>query len=126
MGELCRDRHVDLLCVTESWHDADAAVAGRLRFSGFNIADRPRPLVDSDDLSINHGGVVVIAASDVALSPIAVCDPQPTTFQLLCVPAVVGQFSAVVVTLYRPGSASVQQMFLYELAVVLDQVTTYH
>ena len=120
--ELCRDRHIDLLCVTESWHDADSAVLGRLRCSGFNVA---RPRVNSDDLSVNHGGVVVIAAVDVALSPIAISDPQPITFELLCVRAVVGQFSAVVVTLYRPGSAAVQQTFFDELAVVLDQVATY-
>jgi len=54
--ELCRDRHIDPLCVTESWHDADSAVLGRLRCSDFNVADRPRPRVDSDDLSVNHGG----------------------------------------------------------------------
>ena len=29
--ELCRDRRIDLLCFTETWHDADRAVLGRLR-----------------------------------------------------------------------------------------------
>ena len=123
--ELCRDRHIDLLCVTESWHDADSAVLGRLRCSGFNVVDRPRPRVDGDNLSVNHGGVVVIAATDVALSPIVINDPQPTTFEVLCVRAVIGQFSAVVVTLYRPGSAAIQQTFFDELAVIFDQVATY-
>ena len=32
--ELCRDRHIDLLCLTESWHDTDSAVLGRLRSAG--------------------------------------------------------------------------------------------
>jgi len=117
--EVCRDRHIDLLCVTESWHDADSAVLGRLRCSGFNVADRPRLRVDSDNLSVNHGGVVVIAAADVALSPIVINDPRPTTFEVLCVRAV------IVVTLYRPGSAAIQQTFFDELAVIFDQVATY-
>ena len=35
--ELFRDRHIDL---TESWHDADSAVLGRLRCAGFNAVGR--------------------------------------------------------------------------------------
>ena len=38
--ELCGDRHIDLLCLTESWHDADSAVLGRLRCAGFNVVPR--------------------------------------------------------------------------------------
>ena len=37
--ELCRDRRIDLLCLTETWHDVDSAVLGRLRRAGYN---RPR------------------------------------------------------------------------------------
>jgi len=29
--ELCRDHLVDLLCLTETWHDTDSVVLGRLR-----------------------------------------------------------------------------------------------
>lgn len=50
--QLCRDRHINLLCVTETWHDADSAVMGRLRNAGFNIVDRPRPRTVTDSLSI--------------------------------------------------------------------------
>jgi len=106
--ELCRDRHIDLLCLTESWHDANSAVLGRLRCSGYNVVDRPRPrAAGTDDMSVNHGGVVVMAAADVSLSPISV-DDQPSTFEVVCVRAVVGQFSAIVMLVYRPGSAAVQ------------------
>jgi len=37
--ELCLDRHIDLLSVTETWHDADStvqSVLGRLRSAGYN------------------------------------------------------------------------------------------
>jgi len=75
-------------------------------------------------MSVNHGGVVVIAASDITLSPITVAH-QPGTFELVCVRAVSGRFSAVVVVLYRPGSTAVQCRFFDELSAVLDRVDTY-
>jgi len=123
--ELCRDHHIDLLCLTETWHDADSAVLGRLRCNGYNVVDRPRPrAVGADDLSVNHGGVLVMASADISLSPIAVPD-QPSTFQMVCVRAVAEQFSAIVVAVYRPGSVAVQQSFHDELASVLDRVAVY-
>jgi hypothetical protein len=31
------------VCLTESWHDVDSPVLGRLRSAGFSVIDRPRP-----------------------------------------------------------------------------------
>ena len=54
--ELCRDQCIDLLCSTESWHDSNSAVLGRLRCAGYNVIDRPRPrAATADDMSANHG-----------------------------------------------------------------------
>jgi hypothetical protein len=123
--QLFRDHQLDLLCLTESWHDPDSAVLGRLRGAGFNVIDRPRPrTAGADELSVNHGGIVVVAAADVTLSPIAVVD-QPTTFELACVRAVLGSFAATVIVVYRPGSMSFQQKFYDELAAILDRFATY-
>ena len=72
-----------LLCITESWHDADSTVLGRFRSAGYNVVDRPRPRAAADDLSVNHGGVVVIAGADVVLSPITIDGVQPTSFESL-------------------------------------------
>ena len=83
-------------------------VLGRLRSAGFNVIDRPRPRVaGTDNLSINHGGVAVIAAAGVVLSTIAVSE-QLTTCEQLCVRAVSGRFTAIIVIIYRPRSAAVQ------------------
>ena len=123
--ELCRDRHIDLLCLTESWHDADSAVLGRLRCAGFNVVHRPRPrTAGTDDMSVNHGGIVVVAAANVVLSPIVI-DDQPTTFEVVCVRAAVGSFHAVVIVVYRPGSMAVQQKFFDELTVILDRFASH-
>ena len=120
VNELIRDRRIDLLCITESWHDADSAILGRFRSAGYNVVDRPRPRAATDDLSVNHGGVVVIAGADVALSAIIIDGVQPTSFESLCVHVAVGRFTAIVVVLYRPGSAAVQQKFFDELSTILD------
>jgi len=37
--KLCRERRIDLLCLTETWHDADSAVLGRLRRAGYNVVE---------------------------------------------------------------------------------------
>jgi hypothetical protein len=100
-------------------------VLGRLRNAGYNVIDRSRPRCAGDDgLSVNHGGIVVISAADVSLSPINDVN-RPTTFEMLCVRAVTGRFSATVVVIYRPGSTAVSQKFFDELAVVLDRVAIY-
>jgi len=58
------------------------------------------------------------------LSTIAVSE-QLTTFEQLCVRAVSGRFTAIIVVIYRPGSAAVQAKFFDELAAVLERVATY-
>jgi hypothetical protein len=123
--ELCRDRHIDLLCPTESWCDSDSAVLDRLGYAGYNVLDRPRPRwAGADELSVNHGGIVVAAAADMSLSPIVNAD-RPTTFEMLCFLAVVGQLSATMVVIYHPGSLAVTQKFFDELAAVLDRVAVF-
>ena len=54
------------------------------------------------------------------MSPIVLAD-QPTTFEMVCVRAVVGCFAAIVVVVYRPGSMPIQQQFFDELTTVLDR-----
>jgi len=102
-----RDRRIDLLCLTETWHDADSAGLGRLFLTGYNIVDRPRPRAANDDLSVNHGGVLVMTAA--CLSPIVVS--QPTTFELVCAQAAIRSSSVIVVfflsTRLRGGAAEV-------------------
>ena len=92
---------------------------GRLRCVRLNVVHRPRPRANTADTTVNHGGILVIAAAGVVLWPIVI-DDQPTTFKAVCVCATVGRFSAVVVVLYRPDSVAVQQKFLDELATILD------
>jgi len=74
-------------------------------------------------MSVNHGGGVVFSAADLTLKPVPV--DQPSTFELICVHAVAGQFAAIIAVVYRPGSAPVQQSYFDELGAVLEQLATY-
>jgi len=58
----------------------------------------------ADDLSVNHGGVAIVAGADIALSPIDTAY-QPTKFEIVCARARVGCF-AVVVVLARLAAAA--------------------
>lgn len=120
--EVIRDRHLDVLCLTETWHDADSVCVGRLRNAGFNVVDRPRPCV-VDDMSTNHGGVAIVSMDCVVLSPVAVA--KSSTFEHVCTRINSGRFSCITVVLYRPGSVAVRQQFFQDLAALLEQVATY-
>jgi hypothetical protein len=123
--ELLRHQRIGVLSLVESRHDPESAVIGRLRCAGFNVIDRPRPRVTADDLSVNHGGIVVVAANDVVVSPITSMTGGPM-FELVAVRIVVGYFVGIVVSLYRPSSVAVQQTFFEELASVLDGFAIYN
>jgi hypothetical protein len=69
--ELQRDRRIDHLRLTESWHHPNSSVLGRLWCTGYNVVDQALPSRTTDDLSVNHGGIVVVAVSDLVLSPLS-------------------------------------------------------
>jgi len=60
------------------------------------------------------------------MSPVAAVDAlQPDTFEFVCSRVTCGQFVCIVVTLYRPGSSTVQQQFYDELGSLLEHVATF-
>ena len=103
-------RAIDLLCITETWHDGDSAVLGRLCDAAYNVVDRARPrtAVRTCRSTMTASPLTIVAGADNALSPIDIAD-QPTTFEIVCTCAHVGYFAAIVVLLYWPGSQPLQQ-----------------
>ena len=75
------DNSVDVMLLTETWHDKKSACFGRLCSEGFQVVDRPRPRLRDDVLSTNHGGVAVVAVNGgVHLSQFDL-GIMPTTFE---------------------------------------------
>ena len=102
-----RHHAIDLLCLTETWHDADSAVLGHLRGAAYNVVDRARPRT-ADDLSVNHGDVAIVTGADIMLSPNDIAD-QPTKFEIVWARARVSCFAAIIILLYWPRSQPLQQ-----------------
>ena len=60
------------------------------------------------------------------MTPVNAVADEPLTFEYVCARVTVGQFSAIVVVVYRPGYCAVQPAFFDELSSVLDVfVATY-
>ena len=123
--ELLRDHSLDVLCLSETWHDADSVCNRRLRSEGYHVAERsrPRPPFTVASLVPNHGSVAVVATAGTHLSAVAI-DLLPATFEFVCVCVVLNGYACTILTVYRPGSTSVQLAFFDELAELLDTVIT--
>jgi hypothetical protein len=121
-----RDRHIDVLCLSESWHDSDSVSVRRLRSNGFGVVERARPRSHRADASVNvnHGGVAIVAVPGVRLAAVDV-GLQALTFEYVVARVTSGSSSAIVVSLYRPGSSAVTAGFFAEFADLLDRLSTY-
>jgi hypothetical protein len=125
--ELRRDRSIDVLCLVETWHDADSnfsspsekRLPSRRSSSSKDIKSR-RPIATNDD------GVALIAAPGVDLASVAVVHYLPTSFEMTCARLTSGQFSGIVVVICRPGSVAVLSTLFDELAAVFDGFATHH
>jgi len=122
--EVCRDYHIDVSFLTETWLDSDSVCLRQLRVDGYQVVDRPRPRPFEDTLLTNHGGLAVVAGSGARLSQLDL-GVQPSTVELLCARVVSGSSSCVAVVIYRPGSAAVTSAFFVELSDVLDRLATF-
>ena len=98
-------RPVEVLCLTETWHDCDSVCIRRFRALGYRVVERPRPrsLEAVDSLDVHHGGVAVIASTRVRLSVVSI-DVRPTTFEFVGVRAVADRYASTVIVIYPPGS----------------------
>ena len=118
-----RRQALDVLLLCETWHDADSVSIRRLRADGFTVVERARPR-RHHDVSVNHGGVAIIATASIKLTAVTI-GVQPTTFECVAARVMSGISSCVLLSVYRPGSSAVTASFFSELADVLDRFSTY-
>ena len=124
--EVRRDLKIDVLCLAETWHDQDSICFRRLRSDGYQIVDRPRPRLPSESstMSINHGGVAIVAVPGVHLSAITL-DFEPYSFELVCARIAVESFSCIIAVIYRRGSVAVTSTFFDDLSELLNRAVSY-
>jgi len=122
--DMFRSHLLTVLCLTETWHDADSLVFDRCRASGFSVVNRPRPRVH-DDLSVNHGGVTILAAQGTSLLRLSI-NSSPSTFEVVTCHVTTGRHRAAVAVVYRPGSQPITAQFFEDLTSSSHMRVIYH
>jgi len=129
VSQCWRDHGLDVLGLTETWHeDADDVALRRLRSTGLQMLERARPVrpgaKTNDIFYQNHGGVAVVASSAIRLSKIS-APFEPITFEHLIARVTVSGSSHIFVVVYRPGSAKVTAAFFDEFRLLLEFLSSF-
>lgn len=120
--EVQRDRSLDVLFLTETWHDSDSVCIRRLRQLGFSVCDTPRPRSRSDSLGCNHGGVASIAARGVRQTRLAM-NTTLSTMEAMCVQLSCKSTVFIALVIYRTGP--ITSSFFDELCSMLEFLATF-
>ena len=103
-----RDRSLDVLALTETWHTDSDDVCFRLATpEGYAITDVARPLGRAG------GGVAIIFNKSLKCYRVPV--PTSSTFEAICVRLTSARDQVVVLNVYRPGSEKPSAQFFDEL-----------
>jgi hypothetical protein len=121
INDLVVDYNLDALALTETWHICNSDLPLRRSApSGYSIIDAPRPGYSGD--RTNHGGIAIVHRDCFAVRVIT--PPiRPTSFELLV--CHVNLAKLVIVTVYRPSSQSISEIFFEELTSLLEIVSAY-
>jgi hypothetical protein len=120
------DNNLDLFAVVETWHDgADSPCLVACTPPNYKYLERARPRTDSASVSINcnHGGICVFFRINYRIKIIAL--PDYKSFEVLALYIRNGTLSTAILTVYRPGSAPVTNLFFDEFADALERCITY-
>jgi len=121
-----RERALDVMLLSETWHDGDSVCIRRLRAEGLQVLERARPRTRSASLRVNHGGVAIAAAvPGVRMSAVTLNGGQHVySSEHPCARLVVRGSACTVLLVYRPGSVAVDSMFYDEFSSLLDELVT--
>src|SRR6218665_1337551 len=110
---------IDLLVVTESWHQSSTDVAiRRSALQGYSTIDCPRPGCGVDGRW--GGGIIIVHRETLRVRRIPLVT-NPTTFEALAVAVSSSRGPVTVLAIYRPGSALPSAAFFSEFALFLEQ-----
>ena len=116
--DLQRCLSLDLLFLVETWHDENSVCIGRLRQTGLQVNDQPRPRSVPASLSTNHGGVAIISSTRVHQSRLNIHDFHIQSFEMVCSRIMCGTKSLLAILIYRTGPIS--SIFFDELSQILE------
>ena len=116
----------DMFAVVESWHESRSCPdLISLTPNGYRCIEQARRRSDDDaeNVTPNHGGVVLVYRSFYNVR----CIELPEYTRLECIAAYIqGQsVNLLVVVIYRPGSRTVDQLFLTQFADIIERLAVF-
>jgi len=118
------DDLLDVLLLVETWHFGDSVAIRRLRADGFSVIESARPRRVVDPLSVNHGGVAIVATPGIHLTAIDI-GLQPSTFEVVAARVVSATSSCIVAVLYLLDSSTLTAAFYTEFGHLMDRLSSY-
>lgn len=105
------EKQFDILAVVETWHDTDSPTLISCTPPNYRFIEqaRPRTSKTSVNLMSNHGGLCVIFSVGLSVNSISL--PSYNSMEVLAVSLRCGSYTATLLTVYRPGSASITNLF---------------
>lgn len=128
--QMMSDNKIDVLGLTESWHeDTNDVPLRRLRAAGdFQVLECARPTSSTSDVNslnyTNHGGIVIVAPTRVKVTKL-LPKFQPSTYELLCARITSRGSSCIVAVIYRPGSEAKTELFFTEFTQLLEYMSSF-
>jgi len=119
-------RHLDFLCVVETWHDgADSPSLISCTPQEYKFIEKSRPRTDHTSVRMdsNHGGICVFYRNSFSVKAINL--PHYHTFEVLALSVNSTRLATTLITVYRPGSQAVSSVFLDEFADLLERCYSY-
>ena len=111
--ELIEEKELNVLALTEVWHRSSEDLMLKLAApSNYLVVDAVR------ESSPGHGGIAVFYDATIRCQRVEL--PSFSSFEALCVRFSAGGSVWLLLTIYRPGSTAVGQLFLNELGSVLE------
>ena len=128
LSRLIVDEQLDLLAITETWHErSESTELRRLTPPGYRCIDAARPLppgANVDTLGFrNYGSLAFICRQSVRLQKKHL-DASPTTFEFLCGSASTASCHFILLCLYRTDSQALS-VIVGELSEVFDELAIY-
>jgi len=130
LSRLIVDEQLDVLAITETWHErSESTVLRRPTSPRYRCIDTARPLplgANVDTLGHRNYGSLAFIQRQSAMLQKKNLDASPTTFEFLCGSASTASCHFILLGVYRPGSQALSATFFDELSAVFDELAIYH
>ena len=118
LNEVRSKHQIDVLMLTETWHDSDSVCISQMRSDGFSVVERARVRQDPTSLGTNHGGVVIAASPGVHLKQI---DVNMKTCEVVAAHVLAAVPVCIALLIYRPPGPATG--FFEELGETLGRLS---